>query len=83
MSERHDLAALLAEAGAAVGGGAAFAAALGLLAGAAAKDAASWSAAARRRGWDSLEPSHLAAKWAPYGGVVGLAATIFRWAGVN
>ncbi|HEX8083095.1 MAG TPA: hypothetical protein VF529_02330 [Solirubrobacteraceae bacterium] len=83
MREHHDLAAFLAETGAAVGGGAALAAALGLLAGIAAKDAASWSLAARERGWGNVRPVHTAAGLAPYGGVFGLAAVILRWAGVN
>jgi hypothetical protein len=38
---------------------------------------------ARDRGWHEIDPVRVATRWAPYGGLLGLIALIFRWTGLN
>ncbi|MDQ5808402.1 MAG: hypothetical protein M3320_06965, partial [Actinomycetota bacterium] len=38
---------------------------------------------ARKRGWHEVDPVEFATRGAPLGGVVGLAALIFRWGGLH
>jgi hypothetical protein len=78
-----DLADFLAECGAVVGGSTALAGALGLLVGSAVRDLSARSPHARARGWHTTDPVAWATRVAPYGGVLGVAALVFRWAGVD
>ena len=78
-----DVADLLAEAGAVVGGGAALFAVLGLITGSLMRDAAQRNGWARERGWDAVDPVRPATRWAPYGGLFGLTSLTLRWAGLD
>ena len=82
MNQAEDLADLLAESGAVVGGAALFAA-LGLISGSFMKDVATRSRWARTRGWEDVDPVRMATRWAPYGGLFGLTSLIIRWSGLN
>ena len=74
-----DLADLLAEAGAVVGGGTALFAVLGLVSGSFMRDVALRSRWARDRGWDDVDPIRMATRLAPFGGLFGLTSLIVRW----
>ena len=78
-----DVADLLAEAGAVVGGGAALFAVLGLVSGSFMRDLASRSRWARSRGWDDVDPVRMATRLAPFGGLFGLTSLIVRWTGLD